>query len=190
MPDVLTAFGLSASAGLNAYIPLLVIALAARYTDLITLVPPYDVLTDGWVIGVIVVLLVVEVLADKVPMIDHINDIVGTVVRPAAGAIVFAAAMTGAISTVDPRLALILGAVTAGATHGAKATARPVVTATTGGIGNPVVSTLEDIAALLTSLLALLAPAMLALALVLFVALVLIGARRRRRGGAGAASVG
>jgi hypothetical protein len=180
LPDVLTAFGLSASAGLNAYIPLLVIALAARYTDLITLAAPYDLLTDGWVIGVLVVLLVVEVLADKVPMIDHINDIIGTVVRPAAGAVLFAATMSGAVSSLDPRVGLIAGALVAGVTHGAKATARPVVTATTGGMGNPVVSVVEDVTALFTSIVAIVAPVLLALALVAFVGLVLFVRHRRR----------
>ena len=84
---VLSAFGLSASAGLNAYIPLLVIALTARFTDLITLSAPFDLLTSAWVIGALVVLLVIEVLADKVPGIDHVNDLIGTFVRPAAGAV-------------------------------------------------------------------------------------------------------
>ena len=144
---------------------------------------PYDVLTDGWVIGAIVLLLVVEVFADKVPMIDHVNDLVGTVVRPAAGAVLFAATMTGAVSDIDPRVALVAGALAAGVAHGAKATARPVVTATTGGIGNPVVSTIEDVAALITSLVAILAPVLLAVALVLFVILVIyVGGRRRTTG--------
>lgn len=180
MPDVITAFGLSASAGLNAYIPLLVIALAARYTDLITLAPPYDLLTDGWVIGVLVVLLVVEVLADKVAMIDHLNDIVGTVVRPAAGAVLFGATLSGAVAEVDPRVGLIVGALTAGATHGAKATARPLVTTSTGGVGNPIVSAVEDVASLFTSIVALLAPLLLAVAFVVFLGMVGLAWRRRR----------
>lgn len=177
--DVLTAFGLSASAGLNAYIPLLVIALAARYTTLITLAEPFDALTNGWVIAAISALLVVEVLADKIPAVDHANDIIGTFVRPAAGAVLFGATMSGAVVDLHPGVALVAGALTAGATHGAKATARPVVTATTGGVGNPVVSTLEDIASLLTSVIAILAPFLIAIALVLFVLLLLWWRSRR-----------
>ena len=172
MPDILTAFGLSASAGLNAYIPLLLIALAARYTDLIQLAAPYDHLTDGWVIVGLTALLFVEALADKVPAVDHVNDILGTFIRPAAGAILFAATMSGAVTGVDPRLGLLLGAVTAGATHGAKATARPVVTATTAGLGNPVVSTIEDVTAFVTSIVAILAPLLIGVALVIFLVLV------------------
>jgi hypothetical protein len=179
--DILTAFGLSASAGLNAYIPLLVIALAARYSTLITLVKPFDTLTDGWVIGVLLALVLVEGLADKVPAVDHLNDIVGTFVRPVAGAVLFGAAMSGAVTSLDPRLALLAGALTAGVTHGAKATARPIVTVTTGGIGNPVVSTLEDVASLLTSLVAILAPLLIGLAMAAFVALLLVWSSRRQR---------
>ena len=181
MPDLLTAFGLSASAGLNAYIPLLTVALTARFTNLIELTEPFDILTNGWVIGALVVLLVIEVLADKIPAVDHLNDVVGTVVRPIAGAVLFAAAAGNVLGFLDPRIAAIAGFMTAGVTHGAKATARPMVTATTAGVGNPVVSTLEDVAALLTSIVAILAPVLIGMALVLFVMLFVWWRARRRK---------
>lgn len=182
--DILTAFGLSASAGLNAYIPLLALGLANRYTELVTLAAPFDALSDGWVLAALVVLLTVEVLADKVPAVDHVNDIIGTFVRPAAGAVLFGAATSGAVLQLDPRLALLAGALTAGATHGVKATARPAVTVSTGGAGNPVVSTLEDIAALTTSVAALVAPLLLGLAILAFAFLLALWWLRRRRPGA------
>ena len=76
--NVATAFGLSASAGLNAYLPLLIVALTARYTDLIKLNEPWDVLTSGWVIGVLVVLLLIEMTVDKIPAVDTVNDLIQT----------------------------------------------------------------------------------------------------------------
>ena len=88
---VFSAFGLSASAGLNAYIPLLVVALLARFTGLIKLDTPWDALTSPWVIGLLVVLSLIEFFADKIPAVNHVNDLVQTFIRPAAGAIVFAA---------------------------------------------------------------------------------------------------
>jgi len=89
---IFSAFGLSASAGLNAYIPLLVVALMARFTNLIKLSPPYDALTSWWIIGLLIVLSLIEFLVDKFPAINHINDfVIQTFVRLAAGAIVFAA---------------------------------------------------------------------------------------------------
>ena len=87
---VFTAFGLASSAGLNAYIPLLVVALLARFTDLITLKPPWNTLESWWVIGVLIVLLLIEVVADKVPVVDSINDGIQTFIRPVAGAVLFA----------------------------------------------------------------------------------------------------
>ncbi len=71
---IMTAFGLSASAGLNAYIPLLVVGVIAHYTDWINLNPPYDLLSNPWVLIVVGMLLIVEMLADKIPAVNHVND--------------------------------------------------------------------------------------------------------------------
>ena len=74
--NVLAAFGLSSSAGLNAYLPLLVVALTARYSDLITLKAPWNALESPWTIGVLLVLLLVEFFADKLPAVNHANDVI------------------------------------------------------------------------------------------------------------------
>jgi hypothetical protein len=159
--DIFSAFGLSASAGLNAYIPLLIVGLLARYTDTIKLSPPWDTLTEPWVLLVLAVLLLIEILADKIPAVNHFNDALQTFVRPVAGAIVFAAS-AHIISNVHPVIAMICGLFVAGAVHGVKALAvRPAVTATTGGTANPVVSTVEDIIATVLSIIAVLIPVIL-----------------------------
>ncbi|HEX7540753.1 MAG TPA: DUF4126 domain-containing protein, partial [Anaerolineales bacterium] len=75
---IMTAFGLSASAGLNAYIPLLVVGVIAHYTDWIKLNTPYDLLANPWVLIVVGVLLIIEMLADKIPAVNHVNDIIQT----------------------------------------------------------------------------------------------------------------
>lgn len=174
--SILTAFGLSTAAGLNAYLPLLIVALTARFTNLIELQGPWDALTSWWVIGLLAVLLVIEVVADKIPAVDHANDVIQTVVRPAAGAILFAA-NGNVISDIHPVLALACGILAAGSVHAAKATFRPVVTATTGGLGNPVVSTAEDVASFTLTVLAILVPI---LAFVLLIAVVWLLWRRLR----------
>lgn len=178
--NIFTAFGLSSSAGLNAYLPLLVVALLARFTDLIELKDPWTALTNGWVIGLLVVMLIVETVADKVPAVDTINDMVQTFVRPVAGAILFAAA-SNVIGDIHPALALACGLLVAGGVHAVKATARPLITATTGGVANPVVSATEDVVALATSLVAILAPMILALAMLLAVVTIAWWLRARRR---------
>jgi len=106
--DIFTAFGLSASAGLNAYIPLLVIALLSKFTNLINLRAPWDTLENWWVIGVLVILCGVEFFADKFPAVNHANDVIQTLVRPVAGAFLFAASAK-IITDVHPVLAMVMG---------------------------------------------------------------------------------
>jgi heme/copper-type cytochrome/quinol oxidase subunit 2 len=113
-----------------------------------------------------------------------VNDVIQTFVRPIAGAILFAAS-AGVIGESHPILAMICGLLVAGAVHAAKATARPVITATTGGTLNPVVSTAEDILSLVVAVLAILAP-ILGLILLVLVIIWFIRRRRRRRAEAAA----
>ena len=180
LTNILAAFGLSGSAGLNAYLPLLIVALAARFTKLIQLKAPWDALENGWVILVLVILLGVEFFADKVPAVNHLNDAIQTFIRPTAGAILFAAS-TSVIGEIPPALALILGLLVAGGVHVAKsAVVRPAVTATTGGIANPVVSVAEDLVAAVVSILAVVLPVLIAALIVLVIALVIWWLWRRR----------
>ena len=151
--NIISAFGLSASAGLNAYIPLLVVSLLAKYTGLIKLSSPWDAMTSWWVIGTLIFLLVIEILADKIPAVNHVNDIVQSFVRTTAGAIVFAASASY-ISHVNTVLALIAGLFISGSVHAAKSLAiRPAVTATTGGAANVPVSIAEDLTSAAVSIL-------------------------------------
>jgi len=184
LTNVFSAFGLSSAAGLNAYLPLLVVALTARFTNLIQLNEPWDVLTSWWVIGVLVLLLVIEMTVDKVPAIDTINDGINTFIRPVAGAILFAAS-SGAVGDVHPVLALICGLLVAGGVHAVKATARPVVTATTGGLGNWLVSLSEDVLSFVTAVLAILVPVFLVFLMLLFVLLLAWWWSKRRTRHAG-----
>jgi hypothetical protein len=154
--SILTALGLSSASGLNAYIPLLLVALAARYTDWIQLHPPFDILANEFVIVALIVLLTIEVIVDKIPAADSLNDAIQTFVRPAAGAILFAAS-TNALD-VHPVLAAILGLILAFGVHAVKATARPVVTASTGGVGNAFVSVGEDVVSASVSIVAIIVP--------------------------------
>lgn len=166
---IFSAFGLSASAGLNAYIPLLVVALMARYTDLIKLNSPYDALTSWWIIALLIVLSLIEFLVDKFPVINHINDIiVQSFVRPAAGAIVFAAS-TNVVGDVHPVLALALGLLVAGGVHTVKTvTVRPAVSAVTAGAGNVPVSIAEDVTSTTLSVLSIVVPVLVFSLFVLF----------------------
>jgi phage-related protein len=117
---------------------------------------------------------------DKIPAVDSINDVIQTVIRPAAGAVLFAAS-ANVVTDVSPALALICGLLVAGGVHAAKATARPVITATTMGVANPVVSVAEDVVSGTTTVVAVLLPAVAAIIVLLLLALFLWWYIRRRR---------
>lgn len=172
--DPLSGLALAAPAGLNAYIPLLALALA-QYFGWVHLSQPYDLIGAWWAIVVIAVLLVVEVAADKIPLVDHVNDAIQTVVRPAVGGLV--AVSASGQGQLSPWL-LLAGILVAGGVHSVKATARPVVNVSTVGVGTPVVSTVEDVGASIISVLALAAPVV---AVILVVALLIAAALAIRR---------
>jgi hypothetical protein len=188
--EALTGTGLAASAGLNAYIPLVLMGLLARFTDVINLPHGWNWLSNGWVLAILTVLLAVEVVADKVPLVDHMNDVVQTVVRPTAGGIVFGAGSSSQTATVtDPGtffgshqwVPIAAGVLIAFSVHGIKAAARPVINATTAGFGAPVASTAEDISSIALSLLAILLPILVLLGLVLLGSTAVWVIRRRRQ---------
>jgi hypothetical protein len=172
--DILAAFGLSASAGLNAYIPLLVVSLLARFTDLITLSDPWNALESWWIIGLLIVLSLIEFFVDKMPAVNHINDIVQTFIRPAAGAILFAAS-ANVISDIHPVLSIAAGLLIAGSVHVVKSAAvRPAVTVTTGGAANLPVSILEDAASTVLSVLSVVFPIVVGIMLLILLAVWII----------------
>ena len=177
---IFSAFGLSASAGLNAYIPLLVVALLARFTNLLKLQQPWDALASWWIIGLLVVLSLIEFFADKVPAVNHINDIIQTFIRPTAGAIVFAAS-ANVLTEVSPILSLACGLLVAGSVHAVKtAMIRPAVTATTAGAGNVPVSMLEDVVSTIVSILSVLVPILVVVFLIILIAWIISSHQKRK----------
>jgi len=187
--ELLTGLGLASAAGLNAYIPLLTLGLLARWTDLVQLPSAWAWLQDPWALGIIGVLLVLEVTADKIPGVDHVNDLLQTVVRPVSGGLVVGAGTDQASLVQDPSrwlssgdwVPVLLGAGVALAVHLLKAGGRTVVNATTAGVGAPVASTAEDALAVGLSLAALLLPVGILLLLVVLVVVLVRGSRRRSR---------
>jgi hypothetical protein len=180
---VTAAFGLASSAGLNAYIPLLMVSLAARFPahdPFLRLAEPYDIMASWWVIGLLAFLLLIEMFVDKIPAVDTINDVIQTFVRPAAGAVLFAA-NANVVTEINPVLAIVAGLLVAGSVHTAKGVARPMVTATTAGTGNWLVSVLEDVGAVVLSILSILVPIVVGLVFIIVAALVAIHFLRRRQ---------
>lgn len=192
--EALTGTGLAASAGLNAYVPLLVMGLLDRFTGAVHLPGGWAWLSNGWVLLILAVLLSIEMVADKVPVVDHVNDVVQTVVRPTAGGLAFGAGSESRTVTVsDPGsffashqwVPVVAGILIAFCVHGVKATARPVVNVSTAGFGAPIVSTIEDFGSVAMSLLALLLPVLVLVGLLLMIWFAVWVVRRRRRRRAG-----
>jgi hypothetical protein len=178
--SLLSAFGLSTAAGLNAYLPLLVVGLLARYTNLIQLSEPYSLLSNPVVLLVIAVLTLLDFVGDKIPAVDHTLHAAGLIIAPIAGAILFMA-VNGEAGAVSPLLAAISGVILAGSAHGVRATVRPLATASTGGVANPVISFLEDVTSLVLSVVAIVLPVLAFLLVVLFAVLIVLLLRRLRR---------
>jgi len=188
-----TGLALSAAAGLNAYIPILLVGLLARYTDVLSLPSNFSWMSNGWVLTGLAILLATEVVLDKIAIVDHLNDAVQTFVRPAAGGAAFAA--TSAATQIDyrigssgflhdnPWLGWVLGIGAALVVHLVKAGTRPVINAGSVGTATPFVSLAEDIISLVMSLLAIFMPiiALIVLLILVYIALRLLRAVRRRR---------
>lgn len=188
MLATLTGIGLSAAAGLNAYIPYLVVALLARFTDVLTLPESYAWIESPWSIAVASVLLLSELVLDKIPVVDHVNDLVATLIRPTVGGLIFAATTSAAEIDASPWMqdnpwvGVTLGVVVAGLVHAGKTAARPVVNVSTLGVATPVVSAAEDVTSVTLTLVAIFLPLLVILLVVLLGwALVAIARRWRRR---------
>lgn len=190
MIAALTGMGLSAAAGLNAYIPFLVVALLARFTDVVVLPTGFEWMESWWAIGIGAVLLLTEVTLDKVPAVDSVNDAVQTFIRPSMGGLMGAA--TAGASTPDEStwmqdnawVGVLLGVVISGLVHAGKTAARPVVNVGTAGFGAPVVSTAEDGASIGIALVAVFVPVLVVLVLIALTAMlvwVFTAWRRLRR---------
>ncbi|MFN8175253.1 MAG: DUF4126 domain-containing protein [Solirubrobacteraceae bacterium] len=177
--SILGAFGLSGAAGLNAWIPLFVTALLDRL-DVIHLAAPYDRLSTTAGLIVLGALTVADLVGDKVPAVDHALHAAGTVIAPIAGAVLFTGS-AGQGADLPTIVTAVLGGGTAGALHLTRSAVRPLSTATTGGLGNPVLSLIEDVASIGLTVLALALPVLGLLALVAIVAALVVAWRRMRR---------
>lgn len=190
MIAALTGAGLSAAAGLNAFIPLVLVGVFARFSTFIELPENLMWLQDWPTIIIGLVLLASELVLDKIPGVDHVNDLIQTAVRPLVGGVIFSAMASaaeidrGQFWSDNPLIGGVAGAVIAFIVHTGKSTSRPAVNAGTGGTGAPLASFAEDATAVGLSLTAIFAPILVS---VFFVAMgaavyyIVTTGRRRRR---------
>ena len=176
--SLLTATGLGIGAGINAYATLLVFGLLARWGHLHGDLAEFFSSTP--VLITVGVLYVVEFIADKVPAVDHVWDIIHTFIRPAAGAV----AAWAAVSDRIPHGAVIIASILAGSValgaHATKATIRGASTVSTAGFANPILSLFEDVFAFATAIIAMILP-WLVIAVIAAVTLFFVTMYRRVR---------
>jgi hypothetical protein len=158
LPAVALAIALAACAGLRAWLPLLLAGAFSRW-GLLSLGESFRFLGSNKALVIFAVATALELVGDKIPAVDHALDMLGTVLRPAAGALL-AASVLGHVS--DPLTAIVLGtavgAPTALVPHAAKAGLRAASTTLTAGLANPILSFLEDGVTLVLFALAVIVP--------------------------------
>jgi hypothetical protein len=179
---LLASLGLSLSAGVRAYLPVLALGIASHLPSVggfkVTLLPSFSWIGSPLFIGLLALLTLYEISADKIPVVDHLNDTVHTIIRPLSGALIFTCTNnpltdSGAVGMIA---AAVIGGTIAGTTHVAKAgVVRPASTVTTAGLANPIISIGEDILVVFTTVISLLAPVLGALIFVILLTLVIRG---------------
>lgn len=157
MTNTLTGMLLAAAAGLNAFLPILGLALADRFTSKVDLPQPYNIISSAAGIVILLALVTIDLIADKIPRIDHLNDLVNSPIRPAAGMFLMMAAVSGK-NEIHEVVAMFIGLLLAGAVHVYKSISRTRITVATNGLANPMVSLIEDGIAGVTTFLAIAVP--------------------------------
>lgn len=149
--------GLAASAGFRVFLPLLAMSVAAHFNIL--------PLAESWLwIGgfpamiALSIASVVEVMAYYIPYVDHLLDVISVPLAGIAGTLLMAVTLTDMGPFVQWGLALIAGGGAASAISASSATTRMASTVATAGIGNPIVSTIETLTAIIISIVSILVP--------------------------------
>ena len=179
VPSVALGIGLAACAGLRAWLPLLLAGALAR-GGFIELGTSFRFIASNRALALFAVATLVEIIGDKVPAVDHTLDALSTILRPAAGALLAASVMW---QISDPLTAMALGvavgAPSALVPHAANSLLRAGSTALTGGLANPVLSLLEDVATVALFVLSVLVPVLVAAGLLLVAFLIVRRFARR-----------
>jgi hypothetical protein len=172
--------GLAAATGFRVFLPLLITGLAARYG--------YVPVSDGfsWIAGTSALMMLgiaamIEITAYYVPLLDNLLDTIAVPAALIAGIAVSAAVMTDLPPMLKWTLAIIAGGGAAGLTQGATTILRGASTATTAGLGNPIIATGEILGAIAVSVLAIAAPWIAIAAVVVFCIVIYRVVRRIRR---------
>jgi hypothetical protein len=155
--SVLLGIGLSAACGFRIFVPFLLVGIAAR-TGHVTLGTSFSWMASTPALIALGVATVIEIAAYYVPWLDHLLDVVASPSAVVAGMIMTASVVTGLDPMLKWTLALIAGGGISGTVQALTVGTRKVSFLTTGGLGNPVVSTIELLGSVFLTLLAIALP--------------------------------
>ena len=172
--------GLAAATGFRVFLPMLVVSVAA-YTGHLPLGENFAWLGMPSALMMLGVAALVEILAYYIPGVDNLLDTLATPAVVVAGTLVSAAVITDLPPMLKWTTAIIAGGGVAGLTQGVTALLRAKSTVLTAGVGNPVIATAELGGSLLISLLALAAPLIALLVVIVFLWLAMRLIRRIAR---------
>ncbi|MEV4667699.1 DUF4126 domain-containing protein [Microbacterium sp. LWO12-1.2] len=190
MIEFIVGSSLAAAAGLNAWMPLFLLGLADRFLPAVELPSSWSWLSSDLALWIVGALLLLEIVADKIPALDSVNDLIQSIIRPAAGGVAFGAgASAQTVAVDDPAsffssgswIPIVTGIAIALVVHVVKATARVAANATTGGLAAPVLSTAEDGASFLLAAAAIIVPVVAAVLLTGLIVAAVVMLRRRAR---------
>jgi hypothetical protein len=171
-------FALAACVGLRTFLPLLAAGVLARL-GYVSLGDHFEWMASTPALVVFGSAALFEILADKVPWLDHALHAAEAFVKPVAGTLIAASVLTELDPVMAITLGLIAGGTVAGAVQALRGTARVASTALTGGLGNPVLSIFDDAAATVGIVLAFVLPL---LAAMIVIGLAVLLARLNFRG--------
>ncbi len=160
------ALGTAWTSGINLYATVSVLGLLQKFSA-IKLPGGLEILDNWWIIGIAGGLYLIEFVADKVPYVDSVWDVVHTFIRVPAGAVMAYAATADTNSTVMI-IATLFGGGLALSSHGTKAALRAGANLSPEPVSNWALSIVEDIIAIVGTVLAVIAPFLIAIVLIIF----------------------
>ena len=154
---------LAATCGLRAFLPLFVVSLLSHFGH-IEVSEGFEWMSSSLAVTALGAAVLLELMADKLPVVDHVLDTVAVFVKPVAAMVAAASVMTEIDPLVSTVVGLVLGGSMAQGVHLVKAKLRLLSSALTATVANPVLSIIEDVLALLATVMAFLLPVLLFLA--------------------------
>src|ERR1043165_3977814 len=160
--SICVGIGLAAACGFRVFVPLLIMSIASLSGHM-TLASNFQWIGTYPALIAFSVATAVEIAGYYIPWVDHLLDTIATPTAVIAGTIVASSKLTGMDPFMQWTLGVIVGGGVAGLVQGGTILTRAASTSSTGGLGNPIVATVELVLSIVTTILAIVVPVLAAL---------------------------